>query len=143
MPRPTACALLWRLLPFHRKKTTGTPGLQTTFQRRGTNCLGSISGRITIDSAPGLRLMLLGTLQTADCEILTVDLHQVDYMDTSGLAVLLEVLRAARLLNKRFQLSGLGERPRYLLEMARLLPLFDEVDAEVSEVKGSRGDKLQ
>jgi anti-anti-sigma factor len=87
--------------------------------------------------------MLLGTLQTADCEILTVDLHQVDYMDTSGLAVLLEVLRAARILNKRFQLSGLGERPRYLLETARLLRVFDEVDPEVSELRRLPGGKLQ
>jgi len=130
-------------LPFHRKKTIVTAGIETAFQPRGTNCLGSISGRITIDSSPDLRLLLLAALQESHCEILTVDLHQVDYIDTSGLAVLLEVLRAARILNKRFQLSGLGERPRYLLEMARLLPLFDEADPEVSEVKGSRGGKLQ
>jgi anti-sigma B factor antagonist len=122
---------------------TLTPGIETAFRRRGTNCLGSISGRITIESSPDLRLLLLRTLQTADCETLTVNLHEVEYMDTSGLAVLLEVLRAARLLNKRFQLSGLGERPRYLLETARLLRLFDEVDPEVSEGTGSRGDKLQ
>jgi anti-sigma B factor antagonist len=107
--------------------------LRTAFKRHGTNCLGSISGRITIDSSPDLRLLLLGTLQASGCETLTVDLHEVDYMDTSGLAVLLEVLRAARVLNKRFQLSGLGERPRYLLETARLLRLFDEVDPELSD----------
>jgi hypothetical protein len=47
--------------------------------------------------------------------------------------VLLEVLRAARALNKTFQLSGLGGRPRYLLEATRLLRLFDEVDREVSK----------
>jgi anti-sigma B factor antagonist len=117
--------------------------MQTSFQRRGTNCLGSISGRITIDSSPGLRLLLLGTLQTPDCDTLTVDLREVEYMDTSGLAVLLQVLRAARALNKRFQLSGLGERPRYLLEMARLLRLFDEVDAEASEAKALGGGNLQ
>jgi anti-sigma B factor antagonist len=128
MPRPTACALLWRPLPFYRKKPPGTPGLQTAFERRETSCLGSLSGRITIDSSPELRLQLLGSLQESDIEILTVDLHEVDYMDTSGLAVLLEVLRAARILNKRFQLRGLGERPRYLLETARLLRLFHEVD---------------
>ncbi len=114
---------------MHRKKRAETPGLQTAFQRRGTNCLGSLSGRITIASSPGLRLLPLGTLQASDCEILTVNFHEVDYMDTSGLALLLEVLRAARVLDKGFQLSGLGERPRYLLETARLLRLFHELDA--------------
>jgi anti-sigma B factor antagonist len=130
-------------LPFHRKKTTETPGLQTAFQRRGTTCVGSLAGRITIDSSPDMRLLLLGTLQASDCETLTVDLHEVEYMDTSGLAVLLEVLRAARVLNKAFQLSGLGERPRYLLETARLLRLLDEVDPEISELKRLPGGKLQ
>jgi anti-anti-sigma factor len=117
--------------------------MQTAFERRGTNCLGSISGRITTDSSPGLRLLLLETLQRVDCESLTIDLHQVEYMDTSGPAVLLEVLRAARLFNKRFQLSYLGGRPRYLLEAVRLLRLFKEVGPEVSKVEGLLDGKLQ
>jgi anti-sigma B factor antagonist len=118
-------------LYFHRQKLTVTPGMQAAFRRRGGDCLGSISGRITIDSSPDLRLLLLQTLQAADCDRLTVDFYDVAYMDTSGLAVLLEVLRAARGLQKTFQLSGLREHPRYLLEGTRLLRLFDEVDREV------------
>jgi anti-sigma B factor antagonist len=117
--------------------------MQAAFRWRGTNCLGSISGRITIDSSPGLRWLLLGTLRGMDCESLTLDLHAVEYMDTSGLAVLLEVLRAARVLNRRFHLSRLGEHPRYLLETSRLLHLFDKVDPEVPEVKILLGGKLQ
>jgi anti-anti-sigma regulatory factor len=50
-------------------------------------------------------------------------------MDTSGLAVLVEILKAARESSKRFQLSGLRERPRYLLEATRVLHLFEEVDS--------------
>lgn len=120
-------------LSFHPQKATITSGMQTTFQRQGGNCLGLISGRITIDSSPDLRLLLLKTLQSPDCNSLKVDLNEVPYMDTSGLAVLLEVLRAARELNKTFQLSRIGEHPRYLLEGTRLLRLFDEVDGELPE----------
>jgi anti-sigma B factor antagonist len=105
--------------------------MHVAFRRRGGDCLGSISGRITIDSSPDLRLLLLQTLQSADCNSLTVDFYDVTYMDTSGLAVLLEILRAARGLQKTFQLSGLREHPRYLLERTRLLRLFDEGDREV------------
>jgi len=107
--------------------------MQTAFRRRGGDCLGSISGRITIDSSPDLHLLLLQTLQSADCNSLTVDFYDVAYMDTSGLAVLLEVLRAARRLNKTFHLSGLRERPRYVLEATRLLRLFDEVSRDVRQ----------
>jgi len=48
-------------------------------------------------------------------------------VDTSGLAVLVETLKAARTVGKAFHLSGLRERPRYLLEATRLLHLFQEV----------------
>jgi anti-anti-sigma factor len=101
--------------------------METAFRRAGGNYFVSISGRITIDSSPDLRMLLLQTLQTQDCESLTVDFYDVAYVDTSGPAVLLEVLRAARGLRKKFRLSGLRERPRYLLEATRLLPLFEEV----------------
>jgi anti-sigma B factor antagonist len=107
--------------------------METAFRRRGGDCLISIFGRITIDSSPDLRILLLQRLGTADCESLTVDFYEVAYVDTSGLAVLLEVLRAARRLNKTFHLSGLRERPRYVLEATRLLHLFDEVSRDVRQ----------
>jgi anti-sigma B factor antagonist len=107
--------------------------METAYRHRGGNCLVSISGRITIDSSPDLRMLLLQPLQAADCESLTVDFHEVAYLDTSGLAVLLEVLRAARGLKKTFHLSGLRDRPRFLLEAIRLLRLFDEVARDVHQ----------
>lgn len=58
-----------------------------------------------------------------------MDLFDVKYMDTSGLAVLLESLKAARANEKSFHLKSLRDQPRYLLEETRLLHLFDEVDA--------------
>jgi anti-anti-sigma factor len=78
-------------------------------------------------------MLLLQPLQTVGCESLTVDFYEVAYVDTSGLAVLLEVLRAARGLKKTFHLSGLHDRPRFLLEATRLLRLFDEVARDVEQ----------
>jgi len=89
-----------------------------------------LSGRITIDSSPGVHAQLLRRLQSPNCRTLTVDLYDVEYIDTSGLAMLIELLRAARLMGKAFRLSGLREKPRYLLEVTGLLHLFQEVDRE-------------
>ena len=50
--------------------------------------------------------------------------------------MLIELLRAARLMGKAFQLSGLRERPRYLLEATGLLHLFWEVDRELQPSPG-------
>ena len=101
--------------------------IRAVCDQRGAECRVSLSGRITIDSSPDLRELLLGQLESSSCQILTVDFHEVAYVDTSGLALLVEILKAARTQGKAFHLSGLQERPRYLLEATRLLHLFDEV----------------
>jgi anti-sigma B factor antagonist len=89
-----------------------------------------LAGRITIDSSPELRTYLLERLESTDCQGVAVDLYDVIYIDTSGLAMLVEVLRFARTQKKGFSLSGLRDRPRYLLEATRLLHLFHEVDRD-------------
>ena len=105
-------------------------GIQAVSENRGAESRVSLSGRITIDSSPGLRALLLERLESPGCRTLTVDFCEVTYVDTSGLAILVEVLRAARTQGKAFRLSGLRERPRYLLETTRLLHLFDEMNPE-------------
>jgi anti-sigma B factor antagonist len=116
--------MLWR-------RTTKTVSLDADIravcESHGSDCQVRLSGRITIDSSPSLRALLLQRLESPGCRSLTVDFSEVPYVDTSGLAVLVETLRAARTLGKTFQLSGLQERPRYLLEATRLLHLFHEV----------------
>lgn len=118
-------------MDFHIRKTAVTPGqdtgMKTAFRCAAGNCLVSISGRVTIDSSPDLRMFLLQALAKVDCTTLTVDFDEVTYVDTSALAVLLELLKTARRLNKTLHLSGLGERLRFLLEATRLQHLFDEV----------------
>jgi anti-sigma B factor antagonist len=96
---------------------------------RGRTFEASVSGRITIDSAPEMRILLLHLLQSPDLKGLRVDLFNVKYMDTSGLAVLLELLKVARSKAKSFHLQRLRDQPRYLLEGTHLLHLFDEVGA--------------
>jgi anti-anti-sigma factor len=84
-----------------------------------------LSGRIDIDSAPDLRKVLLHRIRLPACRTLTVNSEQIVYIDSAGVAILLEVLKAARQLRKQFVLRGLREKPRYLFEVARLLHLFD------------------
>jgi anti-sigma B factor antagonist len=102
--------------------------IRAVCEQRGGECQVSLSGRITIDSSPDLLALLLRQLESLSCRILTVDLHEVAYVDTSGLAILVETLKAARTQGKAFRLSGLQERPRYLLEATRLLHLFESAE---------------
>jgi anti-sigma B factor antagonist len=96
------------------------------FEQHGLRSRADVSGRIDIDSTPEFRGALLRMLRVPDCQCLEVSFCEVAYIDTSGLAVLVDVLKSARHLGKKLELSGLQERPRYLLEATGLLRFFVE-----------------
>jgi anti-sigma B factor antagonist len=120
-------AFFWQRTP---KALSLDADIQAVCQDRGTECEVRLSGRITIDSSPSLRALLLRRLESRSCQVLTLELGELVYLDTSGLAVLVEILRSARNQAKEFHLTGLQERPRYLLETTRLLRLFDKAASE-------------
>ena len=90
----------------------------------GGGILLTVSGRITIDSSPALRDRLLAILQQQSLSTLTIDLTAAPYLDTSGLATLVEALKIARA-NRTALKIRLHERPRYLMEVTGLLPFFE------------------
>jgi len=85
----------------------------------------SLSGRVTIDSSPGLRKQLHALLSQQSPPTLIVDLSELSYIDCSGIATLIEALRIARQHHTKLQLRGLRDGPRHLLEVTGLLHLFD------------------
>ena len=66
------------------------------WESRGAECAVSLSGRITIDCSPDLRELLLERVNSPDIRSVTVDFYEVAYVDTSGLAMLIEIIKAAR-----------------------------------------------
>lgn len=113
------------------KQIPSDSALRARCDDHGGACAVSLSGRISIDSSPDLLTLLLQRLQSLTCHSLTVNFCDVEYVDTSGLAVLVEVLKAARGRRKPLFISGLRERPRYLFEVTRMLSLFQEVNRDM------------
>ncbi|MGA2073687.1 MAG: STAS domain-containing protein [Terriglobia bacterium] len=91
----------------------------------GREAVISLSGRVTIDSSPGLRKELHALLGQQSPPTLIVDLSELSYIDCSGIATLVEALRIARQSDTKLQLRGLRDGPRHLLEVTGLLHLFD------------------
>ena len=83
-----------------------------------------LEGRVTVDNANGMRRKLADALLPR-LPKLTVDLSGVTYMDTSGLATLMEAMRVARRQGTRLVLSGIQDQPRYLLEITDLDQVFE------------------
>jgi anti-sigma B factor antagonist len=103
--------------------------LRMRFEQNGKESRAELSGRVTIDSSPEFRASLLRMLRAPECQRLEVSFSGVVYIDTSGIAVLMEVLKSARHLGKKLELSGLHDSPRYILESTGLLSFFEEATA--------------
>jgi anti-sigma B factor antagonist len=83
----------------------------------------SITGRVGIDTSGHMRSRLADALRSRP-DVVMIDLSQVEYMDTSGLATLIEAMRLARQQNTQLLLRGVQEQPLYLLKISDLDRLF-------------------
>jgi anti-sigma B factor antagonist len=67
--------------------------------------------------------------------VLVVDLSKVTYLDSSGLAVLIEAMQRVQEYGGRFALAGVQESVKQVLEIARLdqvFQIFPDVDGALA-----------
>ena len=84
----------------------------------------AFNGRITIENSGEMRTALRDALLQKPAG-LPVDLSGVSYIDTSGVATLVEATRIARKQGSRLILEGLHDQPQDLLGIGHLDRLFD------------------
>jgi anti-sigma B factor antagonist len=94
----------------------------------GEGTLVCLSGRLSIDSSPALRDRLLAVLREQSPETVVVDLTKVSYIDSSGIATLIEGLKIARNRQTTLCLKGLQGRLLHLFETTGVLALFETSD---------------
>jgi anti-sigma B factor antagonist len=101
--------------------------IMETRNNRGATIV-DVVGHIDLASSPDLRKTLMESLTHTDR--LAVNLLEVKYIDSSGIASLLEVLKVARNTRKRFVLFGLTHGVREVLQLTRLTSIFDIRETE-------------
>jgi anti-sigma B factor antagonist len=89
----------------------------------------AIHGRINCETSVEMRRMLSDALRAKPAK-LSVDLSNVSYIDTSGLATLVEAERIARRQGTRLILDGIHDQPRFLFDTAHLSQLFEMAQPE-------------
>jgi len=90
-----------------------------------------VMGRVTVNSSPKLRSALLELLRRGTAALAVIDLSEVSYLDVSGLATLLEALKAARQHSVKLRVTGIGGRARTFAEIAQLDTIFRRWGSEV------------
>lgn len=103
--------------------------LQFEIEDQRENCvLLRVKGDVTIHTSPRLREQLK-PLFSAQMKEIHVALDGVDFMDSSGIATLVEGLQWGRLTGGRFVLSGLRNNVRDIFSLAKLDMVFEILDS--------------
>jgi len=87
-----------------------------------------LDGDIDLRNSPALRATLFEKLLASPR--LVVNMTKIRYIDSSGIATLIEVLKKSKEVNKDFVLYGLGTAVHDVLKLTNLLGVFHVVDTE-------------
>ena len=93
----------------------------------------SLSGDIDLQHSPKMR-QLLQSKATQRVPALLLDFSEVKYIDSSGLATLVEYYQKSRSYSGQIALAGLSKRVRSVFELVRLSEIFS-IYGSVAEAK--------
>jgi anti-sigma B factor antagonist len=99
-------------------------------RQNGAATILDLAGDITLYNTPDVRKVMLGLLKEQRVTYLAVNMGGVRYIDSSGVASLVEGLKVSRDLQSRFVLYGLTKTAREVLELTRLLRVFEVHETE-------------
>jgi anti-sigma B factor antagonist len=119
---------------------TANPGLGLAAQMVGGITVAELTGELDVARAPALRDQLLSLLRPGSSR-LVIDLSKVSFCDASGLAVLVNTGRRARLLGGFLRLAAVSPQAGRVLNITGLhrhLAIFPTVQAAVTGAQAAQ-----
>ena len=107
--------------------------MNVTQETHGSATLFIVSGQVDMHTSPELRGHLREALG-GEASPLVVDLTDVAFIDSSGLATLIEALQAVGKYGGKLRLCGLSPEVRKLFDLAQLSTIFDLRDTRAEAV---------
>jgi anti-sigma B factor antagonist len=88
----------------------------------------ALTGELDMASAQSIRPCIEAAITTSSGDVI-VDLAAVTFMDSSGLAALLDARQLALRAGRRLGVQNIGVQPRRVLELSGVDGMFSEADA--------------
>ena len=111
--------------------------MEISTRAAGNATVVDITGDITLYNSPEVRRVLLDLLKAKHVPRVIVNLEKVKYIDSAGVASLVEGLKTSRDLKSGFALYGLSKTTREVLELTRLIKVFEVYDNEEAALRGN------
>jgi anti-sigma B factor antagonist len=108
-------------------------------RQSGNATIVDVVGDITLYNSPEVRKVLLDLIRDKRAPRVIVNLEKVKYIDSAGVASLVEGLKVSRDAKSAFALYGLSRTTRDVLELTRLIKVFEVYDNE-ADALGAAGN---
>ncbi len=108
-------------------------GTKYNTREEGGFAIVELAGEVDLSCSPDARKQILDCLANND---LLVDLSQVTYIDSSGVASLVEGYQTAKKKSRKFGLIGVSDAAMNVLQLARLdkvFPIHASLEARLEE----------
>lgn len=109
--------------------------MQISTRQAGNAVIVDVVGDIDLYNSPEVRKTLLDVLRNQRASRVLINLTRVKYIDSSGVASLVEGLKISRELQSRLVLFGLSQAAREVLELSRLIKVFEVWANEAEALK--------
>lgn len=108
--------------------------MQISARRIDNITIFDVIGDIDLANSPEVRKALLKELRESRVPRVVMNMSRVRYIDSSGVASLVEGLKASRDVGSRFILFGLSPSAREVLQLSRLLKIFEVYEDEAQAI---------
>jgi len=105
-------------------------------RQSGNATILDINGDVTLYNSPEIRKVLMDSLNKKGTQRVIVNMSGVNYIDSAGVASLVEGLKISRDLKSSFALFGLSRTAREVLELTRLIKVFEVHNNEEEALLG-------
>lgn len=103
--------------------------------KKGNVAILQISGDVDLYSSPRVREQIVNLIDKKNPNLL-VNLADVTYMDSSGVATLVEALQLTNKKGGKLKLYNLGNAIRDVFELSRLDKVFEICESEDQAIEG-------
>jgi len=139
MRTPERFARLWHVACLHQcgnvfsdSTITSVESLEITVAHGDESTTVHLKGRLGIDTSPELREKLLSLMEGQTPKTVIVDLTKASYIDTSGIATLLEAFKVAHKRQRKLCLDGVQGRVARFFEVTGLSNVFNTTVCKTS-----------
>jgi anti-sigma B factor antagonist len=115
--------------------------MDISLRQSGVATIVDVTGDITLYNSPEIRKILLELLKEKRVARVIVNMSRVKYIDSAGVASLVEGLKVSRDLKSTFALFGLSRTAREVLELTRLIKVFEVYNNEEEALQGGSSAK--